>query len=135
MITSKIVPESSRLRTLPRMFPSVYPLVENAVYYYARHLCSDYEGGCWDFYKLSNGGFFMALGEPMHLSNPMNYSDETISGEAAGLVICIYAYSLVGEHVLEKLPNIADTLFQQIDLLKYYADKHPEGQKIFRLID
>jgi hypothetical protein len=134
-IQAKKVAGSRRLRMLPKYFPSVYMMVENAVYNVANMLCSEYRGGFWDFYEVPNGGFFMALDKKMELCNPLNYSDEEMSGEAAGITICIYAYERVGCAVMDKFPNIAEKLFRQMDLLKDYADQHPEGAKIFRLID
>jgi hypothetical protein len=35
-------------------------LIEPVVFAIARTLSSDYTGGSWDFYALSNGGFYMA---------------------------------------------------------------------------
>lgn len=47
-----------------------------------------YDGGEWDFYELSNGGYFMAPNSREHyrISVQGNYFDGLLSAEAAGMV-------------------------------------------------
>jgi len=33
---------------------------ENLVYLWMKKLCDEYNGGYWTYYKLSNGGYYMA---------------------------------------------------------------------------
>jgi hypothetical protein len=131
MITKTEVSLCRRLRALPRYFPNCYIEVEQMVYSVTEMLCAAYRGGYWDFWTLSNGGFFMSPSKDMCLSNTMNQSEEFMSAEAAGIVICIFAYSWLSENNF----SLVDKLYTQIDLLKAYAETLPEGGKIFRLID
>ena len=59
--------------------------------------CADYQGGLWQFYELSNGGFFMTLDrdEPMRLCWPDNYFEGQTSPEAAGIGITLMALSIL----------------------------------------
>lgn len=135
-ITKTELKGQHRMGALPKHFPNCYLRVEQMVYSVARKLCTDYRGGSWDFWSLSNGGFFMSLPGNMRLCNPMNQSEEVLSGEAAGLVICVLAFAWFGDqYVGTSFEYIANMMYEQVSLLKDYADQHPEGGKIFRLID
>lgn len=88
-------------------------------------------GGYWNFYNLSNGGFFMGLNsdKEFHVVNPMNYCDETMSAEAASIGANIYALSAVGFDSQE--PKIGTLYYALYD----FAAEHAEARKIFRFID
>ncbi|WP_233866547.1 antirestriction protein [Paraburkholderia adhaesiva] len=60
-ITRTAVPESTRLKFLPKYFtPRLMMQAEAMVYGKAGELSQDYTGGYWEFYELSNGGFYLA---------------------------------------------------------------------------
>lgn len=60
-ITARQVPESQRLDVADRHFGIRFPLqFEPMVYRFAEQLAESYTGGYWQFYSLSNGGFYMA---------------------------------------------------------------------------
>ena len=49
----------ARMGTLPRHFGPHMMALEGRVFDLMREYCADYSGGCWQFYELSNGGFYM----------------------------------------------------------------------------
>jgi hypothetical protein len=136
--TAKIVPANRLMRTLPKYFPGIYLHVEHQIYNTMSMLCPAYRGGFWNFHETSNGGFFMSPDrkDNLLLSVPLNQSEEEVSPEAAGVTVCIFAYSILGESLWTAgRQKSAENLYTQVDRLKDYADRHPEGRKIFRLID
>ncbi len=60
-ITAQQVEETARMDFLPTVFGSRLMMHGEAqVYAWMRKLSADYKGGFWQFYNLSNGGFYMA---------------------------------------------------------------------------
>lgn len=104
---------------------------EIAVFQWMRQLCTAYNGGFWRFYRLSNGGLFMApsANEPMHLTWPMNWSDEHVSCQAAGIVVTLFALSQMMQSHSDEL------LTENYQLLREYLVEHPEAGAMLRLID
>jgi hypothetical protein len=135
LITKKELRGDYRVRALPKNFPVIFMYVEQAVFNTAKHFSEDYNGGFWDFYQLSNGGFLMTPENPMTITNTYNFTEETVSAEAAGIVFCILTYSRLGDSIIEKQPELAEILYRHINLLKDYAEQHEEAVKIYRLID
>jgi hypothetical protein len=94
-ITAKIVPESQRMNAADKHFGIRFPLtVEPMIFQFATHLAPAYSGGYWNFYRLSNAGFFMAprLDGAFHVAADNGY-EGTMSAEAFGVTACLYAYS------------------------------------------
>lgn len=132
-ITKELISESLRLKALPYYFRQGMPLVEPTILDLMRKHCQTYNGAYWDFYKLSNGGFFMAPCGPATyaLSNADNYADVELSAEAAGLAIALLAYS----H-LSFVSSPASHIFSsQFHWVREFALNHPEAEAIFRFID
>ncbi|OFA00204.1 antirestriction protein [Duganella sp. HH101] len=94
-ITATLLSPAARLQALPRHFGPLFTTVENCVYDTMRHLCAAYRGDFWDFYELSNGGFYMVPTGADHyrLFCPGNGYEGTLSAEATGLAVCAMAYS------------------------------------------
>ena len=102
---------------------------ERAVYQWMRRLCSSYNGGYWQFYCLSNGGYFMmpSGADSLRLVWPLNWSDEVVSPQAAGVVATLFALS-------EMMERGADDLqIQNFHLLRDFLAEHPEAGAMFRL--
>lgn len=123
---------ASRIRTenMPnaifRHFGPKCLMVEQLVYRWARHLSPEYNGGMWEYYELSNGGFYMipAMTGPIRFVCDGNYCDCTLSPEAFGIVICLFALS-------DDRLDLADAYWQ----LRDYVDGHPEAALIYEAID
>ena len=60
VITANLVPENLRPHFLPRHLGSLMLKGEFLVYGWLERLSKDYGGGLWNFYDLSNGGFYIA---------------------------------------------------------------------------
>ena len=59
-VTARAMPRESRTRLLAALFGQHFITVENLVYLNMVRVCPHYQGGEWNFYLLSNGGFYMA---------------------------------------------------------------------------
>jgi hypothetical protein len=132
-IINTIVPESERMNIVDGLFGMAYMLkLEPAVFSIAEALASEYTGGYWEFYDLSNGGFYMA---PRH-DTEFTVSCENgfqgkLSPDAFGISVCLYAFSelsFVGD-------RMAQTCAQQYHLLREYVAQHSEASVIYRTID
>ncbi len=116
---------------LPRRVGKKFLEFEMNVYGWMDTLCPDYECGYWQFYTLSNGGFYMAYDHAVALRAvfPNNYFDEEMSADAASIAANLFALNgLCWKASSEK---ITDAFYA----LRDYAAQHKEGGKIMRLID
>lgn len=128
IITAQLVPESQRLDVADRHFGIRFPLqFEPMVYRFAEQLAEAYTGGYWQFYTLSNGGFYMApdLDESFGVVADNGYSG-TLSADALGITACLYAYSNL---------SFTDGTFSQRCAKNYgrlldFALKHPKASAI-----
>jgi len=134
------VPRHRRAGFLPRVFgPASCAEGESRIYDWMRRLSPDYTGGSWEFYELSNQGFFMAPqasacathdGRPSLLirCDEGNGYEGILSPEASGIVATTFAlnHMLFGGH-----HHLEDAYFRLID----YIAVHPECIEIRRAID
>ena len=130
-IIATCIPEDRRLGTLPHYFGPKLTSAEFRVYDWMGMLCASYRGGHWDFFALSNGGFYMAPSreERFAVEVPTNGYEGTMSADAAGITACLFAFcdlasDIDGERFVE--------LFHQ---LREFALDHAEASEIFRAID
>lgn len=132
LTTATRVPDHRRMQFLPRFFGSDMLVGETLVFSWMHELAADYDGGCWEFYDLSNGGHYMAPDlscETLRIRCSGNFYDGTMSLDAAGVVATLYALnSLVWK-------TRRDRLKEMFDLLRDYAGDHTEGPAIFAAID
>ena len=103
---------------------------ERHVYCWMRRLCSHYDGGYWNFYDLSNGGFYIAPADEkkMWLTWPGNYFNDEMSADAAGIVVTLYALNDFAEQIS---PAFGEKHRQLYD----YIESHPEAQAIYAAKD
>lgn len=82
-------------------------------------------------FELTNGGFYMApeSDTPFHVTC-MNSYEGTLSADAFGITVCLYAYSN-----LSFSPELSDVCAEQFHLLREYMFEHPECQAILSAID
>ena len=106
--------------------------VEPAIFNLAGHLSPTYDGGLWDFYALSNGGFYMAPQTdeffPVRCENGF---EGRLSACALGITACLYVYS----HLSFGGDRLAETCAEQYHLLRGHALDHREAQAILAAID
>jgi Antirestriction protein len=105
--------------------------VESYIFQYLRELAPSYAGGFWYFHELSNGGFYMApAGDALRIEVLGNGFEGTLSAEAAGIIVCLFAYS----HLSFRYP--AEECFaRHFHALRDYALSHEAQRAIFQAID
>lgn len=131
-ITAILVPEAERVNITARLFGTYFPLrLEPAIYAFAQHLCMDYHGGYWHFYTLSNGGFYLAPEGNYRVSSENGYSG-TMSADAFGITVCLYAYSHLS---FSKDRALAELCARHFHLLRDFALEHAEVRSILAAVD
>ena len=124
------VPDAERIVTLPNHFGRHCLTVEDAIYHWLRELSEDYQGGYWHFYELSTGGFYMAPeSESLRLRVDGNRHEGTLSGDAAGITACLFAFS----HLSFRFRD--ETFSRHFHWLREFATEHREASAIFAATD
>ena len=133
-VTRTLVPEDQRLAITEKLFGTWFPLrIEPVVYTFAERLSRDYKGGYWEFYTLSNGGFYMApsCDRPFHVICENQFEGD-LTADAFGITTCIYTYSNLSFSAPDAFADICN---DQYYWLKDYALEHPEMEAILGAID
>lgn len=133
-ITAHRVPEAGRVAAAAAAFGSGFSRkIEPVIFLFAETLSRDYSGGYWDFFTLSNGGFFMApsADKTFHVAAD-NFFRGELSSEAFGIVCCLYAFSNTS---FDPASNTSRRAADQFHLLRAFALDHPEACAIFSAID
>ncbi|MFJ3292850.1 antirestriction protein [Enterobacter asburiae] len=134
-ITASVLPDELRIGFWPQHFGSIpqWITLEPRIFAWMVLLCVDYHGGIWNFSTLANGGAFMAPeaenDEKWTLFNPMNGNGAEMSGDAAGIAVCLMAYS---HHACR---TECDAMTEHYYRLRDFALSHPECNTIMHLID
>lgn len=129
-ITRTAATGSIRLGTLPFVFGRYALWVESMAFEWARRVDEGYDGGYWELYNLSNGGFYMATQgqDKRSISTPNGYEAE-VSADAAGIIVCLYALC----ELANRTEN--DLLIEKYHQLREYARLHDEREEILAAID
>ncbi len=133
-ITRMQVPEGRRVSHVAEIFGSYFPLqLDPFVYQITEQLSRDYNGGYWEFYALSNSGFYMApSSSKMFRVVSENGYEGDLSADALGITACLYAYSHLS---FSRNPEFAQTCAQQYHWLREYMVEHAEAGNVLRAID
>lgn len=129
------VPDEQRAAFWPQQFGSIpqWITLEPHIFGWMDRFCRDYSGGIWNFFTLSNGGAFMAPenenDEKWTLFNSMNGNGAEMSAEAAGIAVCLIAYS---HHACRTECNAMTEHYYR---LRDYALLHADCHAIMRIID
>jgi len=104
---------------------------EFGVYDKARELSDDYGGGFWEFFSLSNDGFYIAPadGTKLHVRVVTNGYEGDMSSDAFGIVCSLFSIN----QMLWRNPT--EHLNTKYYALYDYAAQHPEASAIFGAID
>ena len=112
MITRNAVPTHRRTAVTAKLFGLNFPMkLEPLIFNLTDHISDNYAGGYWDFYILSNGGFYMSPrnDEPFNVSCENGHEGQ-LSGDALAswfvympTAICL---SVVGTVSMRFAPNI-----------------------------
>ena len=132
-VTRELVPDDQRMAITERLFGIHFPLqLEPVIYGITERMAESYNGGYWDFYTLSNGGFFLApSGDDVFHVICDNMFENDLSGDALGITVCLYAYS----HL-----SFTDGRFGRVCACHYhrlreYMFEHPEANLILQATD
>lgn len=131
IITSTLVSASQRSSFLPKHFGSLMLVAERGIYKVLQSMCPIYNGGYWNFYELSNDGFYLAPAyeELLPISVMGNGYDGLVSADAAGIIVTLVVLNqLCWKTESEKVIN-------QYYLLRDYVGFHMEASEIYAAID
>ena len=98
---------------------------------YLDRLSVDYSGGYWEFYELSNGGWYTAPRGDQHyrVAWDGNGYEGQMSADAAGITASLFTLCELANRTQE------DDLIKAYHLLRDFAIEHEEGQEILSAID
>lgn len=121
----------ARMGALPRHFGRYMMTFEGFVYDLMRQFSPQYPGGSWRFMELSNGSFFMTPPDRTYrLTVPSNGYQGEMSADAAGITVCLFAYSLLSFQY-----RGTDVFTRHFHRLREFALGHAESAQIFAAID
>ena len=132
-VTRELVPEDQRLVVVERLFGMAFPLqLEPVIYGITERMAEDYDGGYWEFWTLSNGGFYMApSGDRRFHVKCQNMYEGDLSADALGITSCLYAYS----NLSFSLTDMAREYARHYHLLREYMLDHQEVREILGATD
>ena len=132
-VTRTLVPEDRRAAVAERLFGIHFPLkLEPVIYGITERMAEDYTCGYWDFYTLSNGGFYMAPSSDhvFHVACD-NMFEGDLSGDALGITARLYTYS----HLSFSNGRFARVCACHYHRLREYMFEHPEVRAILGATD
>jgi len=134
IVTRVLVPETRRSDHVNQLFGIHFPLqLEPVIYGITEQMAPDYKGGYWEFFSLSNGGFYMAPDANRTFKvSCQNYYTGTMSADALGIVACLYAYSHLS---FSPRDEIGRMYARHYHLLRGFMCEHPEVAEILGAID
>jgi len=132
-IGATLISDEQRMQTLPHYFGAKLTRAELLVYHWMGTLCPQYSGGYWAFYRLSNGGFYMApvSDEPLAVHVATNGYVGVMSPDAAGITACLFAFNQLANTEGREQERFIELYYQLRDFLAF----HKDGGEIFRAID
>lgn len=135
-LTTTLLADEHRIDFWPQHFGTIpqWIILEPHIFAWMDRFSDDYCGGIWNFYTLSNGGAFIAPEDEDNdlrwsLFNEMNGNGAELSSEAAGIAVCLIAYS---HHACR---TECDAMSEHYYRLRDYALEHAECNGIMRIID
>lgn len=133
-IIETLVPVHQRLSISVKHFKQFFPFnIEPAIYHFANQLSKDYQSGYWQFYTLSNGGFYMAPDSVESFTFVAeNGHQGQVSAEAFGIITNLYAFSHLCFSDNSELSRLCAGHYHK---LRDFAAEHDELIAIFRAID
>lgn len=131
-ISATKVSEDDRMDFMPKHLGIKHLMAgQNLFFVWLEKLSEDYKGGYWEFYELSNGGWYTApAGEKRYkMSQPGNFYEGEMSADAAGITASLYSLGQLADTTEE------DSFINAYHLLRDFAIEHAEGQEILSAID
>ena len=133
VITRSKVPQEQRVSHVSAIFSVRFLWFESFVFDVAGSLSSQYDGGYWEYFHLSNHGLYMApTGSSLYAVQCDNGFEGGMTQEAFGITACLYAYS--------HLSFSADAVFgglcaDHYHRLRDFALRHAEARDILAATD
>lgn len=129
-IKRSLWPVKTRMDFYPTFIPKISMVFEGRVFRYMEKFCTPYCGGYWNFYTLSNGGFYIGLKQPgiVHVENHLNYYKGEMSIDAASIGVNLFA-------LCDCTSNGDKRIIDAYYHLRDYACIHPEKEQILAFID
>ena len=133
-ITRQLVSDDQRMAVATDFFGVHFPLrIEPVIYGITERMAPDYRGGYWNFWLLSNGGFYMSpMTDQKFAVFCSNHWEGELSADALGITACLYAYSHLS---FSKENPFARVCAEHYHLLREYMLDHPEVSEILGAID
>jgi hypothetical protein len=134
IITCHLVADKKRIQHTADLFDIRFPLnIEPAAYSIASNIASEYNGAYWEFYALSNSGFYMApCSEQLYQVSCENGYEGVLSADALGITACLYVYSHLSFSSNEAFAEICANHYHW---LREFMLQHLEAGNILRAID
>ena len=128
------VADKYRIKHTANIFGIYFPLnFEPTVYNITSDIAQEYNGDYWEFYTLSNGGFYMAPhSDAIYEIACDNGYVGKLSADALGIAVCLYAYSHLS---FSGSPVLAELCGNQYHLLRASMLEHGENSSILKAID
>ena len=128
------VNDKQRIQHTADLFGHRFPLnIEPSIYFIASNIAPEYKGAYWEFYSLSNGGFYMApYSDKAYQISCDNGFEGTLSADALGITACLYSYSHLS---FTTNPTFADICFNHYQWLRAFMLEHAEASAILAAID
>ncbi|MEX6281147.1 antirestriction protein [Providencia hangzhouensis] len=82
----------ARLTFLPSKLGRYCIAFENAIYHWMTRNAVAYNGGYWDFFQLSNGGFYLQPTKGYMLTSPNGFMDD-VGAQEAGIIVTLMMLS------------------------------------------
>ncbi|MCQ0031443.1 antirestriction protein [Burkholderia glumae] len=120
-----------RMNFLPGLFGPYFVRVEAMSAAWAGKLSPDYDGGYWEFFRISNGGGFLAPASErqFRVLVDTNGYEGAMSAGAFGIVVTLFALCYIAQITQ------SDLIASRYHELRDFASGHPEAREIFRAID
>jgi hypothetical protein len=133
LIYPMLVPEHRRVECAARRFGLGFLHVEPAIYTWAGQLAPHYSGGYWNYFCMSNGGWYMApaTDETFEVIADNGFTG-SMSADALGIAACLYAFSHGSFGTHREVADACGTHFHQ---LRDYALQHPAAEAILAVTD
>ena len=133
-ITRQQVSDKLRIKHTANLFGIRFPVnIEPAIYSIAANIAAEYDGAYWEFYSLSNSGFYMAPSlTKLYEVSCINGYEGTLSADALGITACLYAYSHLS---FSSNQVFAETCANHYHWLREYMLQHSEASSTPSAID
>lgn len=138
VISCAPVPPRERLNFIKSLFGVNFSEGVQKAFWWMEQLTDSYVGGLWEFYRVSNGAYFMAARVPKHSGRVVLHSPSGdtvyVTEQAAGIIVTLLSLAYLSYEVSQRGEN-AQHLREQYQLLRQYAGEHPESLQILRAAD